>query len=362
MLPMPYQIMIIDDTPANLKLLDELLRSNGYSVCAFPRGDMALRAMAQNLPDLILLDINMPGMNGYEVCEKIKADPVTSDVPVIFISALNESWDKVRAFSIGAVDYVQKPFQFEEVLARVKTHLRIQHLQNQLKDNNNHLEERVKSQVKALAEAQLATIVALAKLAESRDDETGHHLERVQFFSRTLADRLLRMGAYNEQMNCNFTENIYYACSLHDIGKVGIPDHILMKPGRLTAQEFEIMKTHTLIGYETLTSVYEKYPNNQLIQMGISIARSHHEHWNGRGYPDGRAGEDIPLSARIMSIVDVYDALRSERCYKPAITHEASVDIITAGSGSQFDPVIVQAFKDVEEEFAKGFHGFGADQ
>lgn len=353
----PFRIMIVDDTVANLKLLDDLLRSRGYSVFAFPRGDMALKAAEQNPPDLILLDITMPEISGYEVCEKLKANIHLKDIPVIFISALNEPLDKVKAFATGAVDYVNKPFQFEEVLARVTTHLKIHRLQVELQDYNHRLQELVQEQVKEITDSQLATILALAKLAESRDDDTGDHLERVQSFAGILANKLAEIPAFQTVVTSQFSQNLFYACSLHDIGKVGIPDHILLKAGKLSAEEFEIMKTHSSLGAETLESVHEKYPNNDLIKMGIAIARHHHERWDGNGYPKGLSGEDIPLSARIMSVIDVYDALRSERCYKAAMPHEQVLKIILEGSGSQFDPNLVEAFLQVEKDFDRISNG-----
>lgn len=351
------RIMVIDDTTANLKLLDDLLRSRGYGVFTFPRGDMALKAAEQNPPDLVLLDINMPEMNGYDVCIKLKNNIKLKDIPVIFITALNEPLEKVKAFTIGAVDYVNKPFQFEEVLARVAAHIKIRRMQVEMEDYNQRLQEQVQKQVKEITDSQLATILALAKLAESRDDDTGDHLERVQSFAGILAEKLAETNAYKSKVTPEFTKNLYYACSLHDIGKVAIPDHVLLKPGKLCAEEFEIMKTHADLGARTLESVYEKYPNNDLIKMGIAIARHHHERWDGTGYPDGLAGEDIPLSARIMSIADVYDALRSERCYKAPIPQDKVLEIIAEGRGSQFDPVLVDAFMEVEKAFNKIVNG-----
>lgn len=349
-------IMIVDDTPANLKLLDDLLRSCGYQVSAFPRGKMAYKAALKTPPDLFLLDINMPEISGFELCQSIKNNPDLVDIPVIFLSALNEPLDKVHAFGMGAVDYINKPFQFEEVLARVKTHLKIRHLQVELEKHNHQLEDMVREQVKEIEASQMATIVALAKLAESRDDETGQHLERVQLLSRCLTDRLRQIDGFKNKINDAYSSDIFNACSLHDIGKVGIPDHILLKPGRLSSEEFEIMKTHTLIGATNLESVYEKYPNNKLIGMGIAIARSHHERWDGSGYPDGLVGEAIPLEARIMAVVDVYDALRSERCYKKAIPHKETLEIITNSAGTQFDPNIIEVFATIEAEFEHIFN------
>jgi len=346
-------IMVVDDTPANLRLLQDALQAKGYQVLALPSGTMALSAAAKRQPDLILLDINMPQMNGFEVCERLKADEALKEIPVLFISALSEVTNKVKAFSVGGVDYVSKPFQFEEVYARVETHLRLRRLQLELEKHSLHLEELVQEKVREISDSQLATIVALAKLAESRDDETGQHIERTATFCRVLAKRLRDNPSYAGSIDDTWIETIYHAAPLHDIGKVGIPDNILLKPGKLTSEEFEIMKTHTLIGAKTLQTARNNYPRNTFLNMGVAIARSHHEKWNGSGYPDGLSGENIPLSARIMAVADVYDALRSKRPYKDAFTHEESCSIIRDGSGQHFDPAIVDAFIAVETEFAE---------
>ena len=349
-------ITIVDDIPANLGLLDNMLRDGGYQVYAFPAAGMAIRAAAKNPPDLFMLDINMPGIDGYEACRLLKADPELKDIPVIFISALTEPWDKVKAFKLGGVDYVNKPFQFEEVLARVATHIKMHRMQKELESYNTLLEKRVSNQVKEIADSQLATIMALAKLAESRDDDTGQHLERVQAFFQVMVGHLSLNGRYQDLSEDMLSKNSNYACALHDIGKVGIPDAILLKPDRLTPEEFQVMKKHTYIGSDTLQSVHEKYPNNNLVKMGIAISRWHHERWDGTGYPDGLVGEQIPLAARIMAVVDVYDALRSQRPYKEAFSHEKSLAIILEGSGSQFDPDMVNALLEAEKQFEKIFN------
>ncbi|HEY5522908.1 MAG TPA: response regulator [Desulfuromonadaceae bacterium] len=344
-------IMVVDDTPANLKLLQDMLQSNGYRVLAFTRGTMALKAAARNSPDLILLDINMPEMGGFEVCEHLKADETLKAVPVIFISALAETMDKVKAFLVGGVDYVTKPFQFEEVLARINAHLTLRRLQIELEQHNHHLQELVQEQVREISESQMATIFALAKLAEFRDDDTGTHLERVQKFCKLLAMHICNNSSCSTSVDAAFVENICHASPLHDIGKVGISDAILLKPGKLTLEEFKLMKQHTVIGAQTLETARNQYPRNAFINMGIDVARSHHERWDGTGYPDGLTGIEIPLSARIMAVADVYDALRSKRCYKEAFTHETSRDIILQGRGTQFDPAVVDAFIALEHEF-----------
>lgn len=345
-------IMVVDDTPANLRLLEKMLQSDGYRVLVFPSGQLALDAASRKSPDLILLDINMPIMDGFEVCKRLKTNPRLQEIPVIFLSALTDTINKVKAFSAGGVDYVTKPFQYEEVCARVKTHLRIRRMQQELELHNLHLEELVNAKIAEISDSKLAAIVALAKLAESRDDETGQHVERTRIFCKLLASKLRQKPRYADSINEAFIENIYHASALHDIGKVGILDSTLLKPGKFNSQEFDTMKRHTTIGANTLQKARGKYTKNAFLNMGIAIARSHQEKWDGSGYPDGLAGEDIPLSARIMAVADVYDALRSSRPYKTPFSHEESSTIILKGAGNHFDPAVVDVFDSVNAEFA----------
>lgn len=345
-------IMVVDDTPANLTILVELLGRRGYRVAAFPRGSMALKAAALEAPDLMLLDIMMPDMDGFEICRRLKEDEKLREVPVLFISALDDPAGKVRAFAAGGVDYVTKPFQEEELAARVQTHLALGRMRKELERHNQYLEDLVREKVREISESQLATILALSKLAESRDDVTGKHIERTRIYCRLIALCIREDPRYREIVTDEFVENIYHAAPLHDIGKVGIPDRILLKPGKLSPEEFEIMKTHTTLGARTLERVLEEYPGNGLVKMGITLTRYHHEKWDGSGYPDGLAGEDIPLGGRIMALADVYDALRSRRPYKEAFSHEQSAAVILEGRGSHFDPAVVDAFRECEAEFA----------
>ncbi len=338
------RILIVDDTHANLQLLSELLEKQGYDTRPVPNGEVALKVASYDPPDLILLDINMPGINGYEVCKRLKADENLRGIPVLFISALEDTMDKVRAFDVGGVDYITKPFQFKEVNARVTTHLNLRRLQL-------YLEEMVQDKIEEISASQMSTIFALAKLAESRDDDTGKHTERVQEYCKTLAEKMKNNPKYKAAITTEFVGNLYHATPLHDIGKVGIPDAILLKPGKLTDSEFDVIKTHPTIGAETLEQVQDQYPKNIFIKTGIEIARSHHERWDGKGYPNQLKGEEIPLSARIMSVADVYDALRTERPYKTAFPHEKCVAIIKDGSGSQFDPEIISVFLEIEAQF-----------
>jgi putative two-component system response regulator len=343
-------LLVVDDTPANVRLLAEMLRDRGYRVRVAPDGELALRAVRASPPDLILLDVNMPGLDGYEVCRRLKADERWRSIPVLFISAMDETGAKVRSFEAGGVDYITKPFQFAEVEARVETHLKLRRYQQEL-------EEMVREQVREIADSQMATIFALARLAESRDDETGRHLERVREVCRLLALRLREHSPYASQIDEVYIRNLHQSSVLHDIGKVGISDVVLLKPGRLTAEEYEIVKAHPLIGARTLEAVHLQYPRNAFLEMGIAIARSHHEKWDGTGYPEGLEGERIPLCARIMGLADVYDAMRSKRVYKEAASHEETRETILRDGGTHFDPVIVEAFLAVEAELRAYYQG-----
>ncbi len=350
-------ILIVDDTPANLTLLSRMLGDRGYRVRPVPSGSLALKAAASDPPDLLLLDISMPEMDGFELCRRLKEDPRLRDVPVIFISALTETEGKIKAFQRGGVDYITKPFQIEEVEARVETHLKLRRSQAELERYTRYLESLVEEKVKEISESQLATIYAMVKLAESRDDETGTHIWRVREYCLILANALRDLPAFQTVLTDPIVRDLYNAAPLHDIGKVSIRDAILLKPERHTPEEFEIMKTHTTMGAQTLREVAEKYPRNSFITMGAEIAHCHHERWDGTGYPRGLAGEAIPTAAQIMAIADVYDALRTTRRYKPAYDHAESVRIITKGDNrtrpSHFDPRILPAFSEVAGEFEK---------
>ena len=343
-----FDILLVDDMPVNLRMLSDMLVLAGYHTRSARSGETALRAAIKQLPDLVLLDIMMPHMDGYEVCRRFKSDPSLAHVPIIFLSALGDTSDKVAAFAAGAVDYVTKPFQIDEVCARVHTHLHLRELQATVEAHTYRLEALVAEQVSEIMESHMATIFAMAKLAESRDDETGTHLERVQGFCGLLGEGV---AANVTELDQEYVRHLVHAGPLHDIGKVAISDSILLKPGTLTAEEFEVMKTHTTMGAETLEAVRSGYPSNAFIAMGIEIARSHHERWDGTGYPLGLVREQIPLSGRIMAVADVYDALRSKRVYKPAFSHDESFRIICEGSGTQFDPDVVGVFIERAAEF-----------
>jgi len=335
-----FDILVVDDVLENLKLLIYILKDNTFTVRAVQNGEAAIKAISNRTPDLILLDINLPDMSGFDVSSSI----ISSGIPIIFLSGNTDYNSKKRAFELGGVDYITKPFNDFEVLARVKTHLTLKYFREELEEKNKNLENQVINKMQEIYEAQLSTIFAISKLAESRDDDTGKHIERVSAYSRALAELLGNSQMINYRVDDIFCKNIYYSSSLHDIGKVAIPDNILLKAGKLDPDEYEIIKTHTTIGANNLKEVLKAYPNNSFITMGVDIAENHHEHWDGSGYPKGIKEEQIPLSARIVSIVDVYDALCSERVYKKTLTHKEALDFIKEQSGLLFDPYLVDIF------------------
>jgi len=352
----PPTIMVIDDTPANLVLLQEMLQISKYRVLAFPRGSLALKAAEKQIPDVVLLDITMPEMDGFEVLQRFKADDRLKNIPVIFISALADNTFKVRAFTEGAVDYITKPFQMEEVHARVGSHLRLSRAQNELKRYNEHLEELVDEKVKQISGSQMALIEAMANLVEKRDGDTSQHITRTKNICGVITSAMREKPEYASIVTGEFYENICNASPLHDIGKVAIPDSILLKPGKLTKDEFEIMKTHTVEGADALKIVLEHNKESKFVAMCVDVARAHHEWWNGTGYPDKLSGEDIPLPARVVAFADVYDALRARRPYKEPRSHEESIEIIKSEAGEHFDPALAKIFiekeKDIQQIYA----------
>jgi putative two-component system response regulator len=349
-------ILVVDDNPVNRALLEATLEGRDYRLLSAHDGPSALAVAVEALPDLILLDIRMPGMDGYEVCRRLKSNPVTKNIPVIFLSGLAETQDKVKAFALGAVDYITKPFPAEEVMARVKTHLTLRCLQRRLEDANSalralnrDLEMKVEERSRQLLRSRDAIIFAMAKMTEARDDATGHHLDRICRYVEILARELAKT---DPTITESWIETVVKTAALHDIGKVGIPDGILLKKGNLTPQEREIMENHPAIGGDTLLELRDEMDGGgPFLSRAIEITLGHHEKWDGSGYPFGMKGEAIALSARLVAVADVYDALVSERIYKPGLTHEEACRYIEAGSGTHFDPRVVEAFLAREAEF-----------
>jgi len=345
-------ILVIDDSPEILAITNELLKHD-YRIKAANGGEKGLRLASENpKPDLILLDILMPDLNGHAVCQRLKANPLTRDIPVIFLTAMSNEADEEAGFSLGAVDYISKPISGAILRARVKTHLGMKHAADFIKDKNVFLIGEVSKRAKELEFIQDVTILALASLAETRDNETGNHLCRTQNYVKILAEHLQRHPHFSLQLTRTNIELIYKSAPLHDIGKVGIPDNILLKPGKLTTEEFAVMKTHATLGKEAIIQAEKKMGRSApFLTFAKEIAGSHQEKWDGSGYPEGLVGEAIPMSARLMAVADVYDALVSARPYKKQMTHEQACKIITEGRGTHFDPDVVDAFIELHEEF-----------
>lgn len=345
-------ILIVDDTPDNITLLSALLKDI-YKIKIATNGVKALHiASTQPSPDLILLDVMMPEMDGYETCKRLKENPATAEIPVIFLTAKSQVSDEEMGLKLGAVDYISKPVSPPIVLARVATQLNLVKARNLLQDQNKHLETLVQDRTRKLAKMQDAIIMAMASLAETRDNETGNHIRRTQNYVATLARQLRDHPRFAHELTEENIELLYKSAPLHDIGKVGIPDNILLKPGKLDSDEFEIMKQHTTYGRETILTV-ERYlgESNEFLRFAREITYSHQEKWDGSGYPENLVGDAIPISARLMAVADVYDALISKRVYKPAFSHEEAIDIMRKGRGSHFDPDILDVFLRITEEF-----------
>lgn len=350
--------LVVDDTDHVRKVLRKYLTGMDIEVSEADSSVSMEREISKQKPDLILLDLMMPGEDGLTILKRLRKNPETKSIPVIIISGIGEVEVVAEALENGAVDYLTKPICFRRLKARVKNCLDVLRLRflekerhKELRQINSLLQRRVETYMTGLQKSQHGTIFALSKLAESRDPETGEHLERLREYCKALCRALLEQGDYVEVLTEDFIENLAAASPLHDIGKVGIPDSVLLKPGRLTSEEFDIMKTHAQIGADTLMAATQECGNNPLLEMGIEIAQFHHEKWDGNGYPVGLRGEAIPLSARILALGDVYDALTSKRVYKEAFSHEKSRAIILEGSGSHFDPKVVDAFLAAEEQF-----------
>jgi len=345
-------VLVVDDTPDNLKVMSGLLKDL-YRVKIANGGEKALAiARSETPPDLILLDIMMPEMDGHEVCRRLKADPGTRDIPIVFLTAMSAVEDEETGLRLGAVDYITKPISPPIVLARVATHLKLKAAADFLKDKAAYLEAEVARRTAEIVAIQDVTILAMASLAETRDTDTGNHIRRTQRYVHALARKLSAHPRFRDDLDEAHINILYKSAPLHDIGKVGIPDRILLKPGRFEPQEFEIMKTHTTLGRDAIEHA-EKSLGTPVAFLACAkeIAYCHQEKWDGSGYPEGLSGDDIPVSARLMAVADVYDALISRRVYKQGMPHEKAVKIIQESSGSHFDPDIVDAFLEIQDEF-----------
>jgi putative two-component system response regulator len=322
------RILVVDDDEIALAVAQKVLMSDGHEVVLANNGEMALDLMSKENLQIVISDWNMPALDGLELCRRIRANSTLGYTYIIIVTSRSSKDDLLTGLSAGADDYIAKPFEPAELLLRV------------------HNAERILSY-----ETTSLTLLSLAKLAESKDTDTGNHLERIRSYSRLLAEQIMKYDLPQLNLSPSFPEFMYQTSPLHDIGKVGIPDSVLLKPGHLNEAEWTIMKRHTEIGAKTLDDVLKKYPNAEFLRIARDIAWSHHERWDGSGYPRGLKGEEIPLSARIVTLADVYDALTMKRVYKAALSHEVARGILSDGYGKHFDPLVYRAFLDTEEQF-----------
>lgn len=344
-------ILVVDDTPANLSLLTSLLKDK-YRIKVASNGFKALELATASPPDLILLDIMMPEIDGYEVCRRLKSDQRTERVPIIFLTAKTSPEDEEEGLLLGAVDFIHKPISPPIMLARITTHLQVKSWQDFLQDQNAWLKKEVECRLSEVSRLQESSILVMVSLAEFRDECTGNHIRRTQEYIRILAEKLGRLTRYSGQLTVAQIELIAKSAPLHDIGKIAIPDHILLKQGKLEPEEFAVIKTHSERGYDMLRRAGNYMgERGDFLAMAMEIANCHHEKWDGSGYPNGISGETIPLAARLMAVADVFDALTTIRPYKSAMPFDKAVDVIKDGSGSHFDPQVIEVFMESVEDF-----------
>ncbi|RLJ19959.1 two-component system response regulator [bacterium endosymbiont of Escarpia laminata] len=347
------RILIVDDESFYLDVLVNLLNEE-YRLSIAKDGEQALkRAGGATPPDLILLDVLMPQMDGYEVCHRLKADERTANIPVVFLTVKGEVDDEIRGFELGAVDYITKPMSPPIVRSRVKTHLALAQARHVLENQNQVLEQRIRERTMEISRTQDVAIFCMASLAETRDNETGNHIRRTQHYIRLLAEYLKDHPRFRAHLNDATIDLLFKSAPLHDIGKVGVPDRILLKPTSLDPDEWDEMKRHPQYGYDALLRAEEELGSTSFLRVAREIALTHHEHWDGSGYPAGLRGDNIPVAGRLMALADVYDALISRRIYKEPYSHESAVEIILQARGAHFDPAAVDAFEHLQDEFRR---------
>jgi putative two-component system response regulator len=344
---LPGKILIVDDDQRNRKLMVVQLESLGHEIHVAANGDEALDLIQDIDPDLVLLDVMMPGIDGYQVLEKIKGNRETMDLPVIMITALSDTQSRVKAYDLGADDFISKPPDRTEMMVRVRSLLKVKAYHDEMaryRDNLEHEVGRITEQLhlayQNLKMASLDTIYRLTQASEYKDEDTGAHIQRVSRLSQAIARRL--------SLPQKVQDSLLYAAPMHDVGKIGIPDEILLKPGVLNEDEWEVMKTHSLIGSQILSG-----SDSDILKMGEEIALTHHERWDGGGYPHHLAGEQIPITGRIVAVADVFDALTSRRPYRDPLPDEKATALVRDGADSQFDPRIVDAFISLGDEVAE---------
>lgn len=347
-------ILIVDDSLDDIAFVSSILKDL-YRIEVATNMEEALQiAFSEVPPDIILIDIMMPERVGYNMCRYFKSIPETNDIPVIFLTSKSDTEEEKMVFELGAVDYITEPVSPLVFLARINTHLQLKSARDFLKDKAEYLEKEVLRRTKEISMIQDVTMVTMGSLAETRDNETANHIRRTQNYVKLLASQLKDHPRFKKFLTDEKIMLLFKSAPLHDMGKVGIPDHILLKPGELTLEEFEIMKTHTTIGRDAIISAEDLLGKPvPFLRVGMEIAYGHHEKWNGAGYPEGLSEDDISIPGRLMAVADVYDALISRRIYKPPYPHEDSVDIIREASGTHFDPDMVEAFLVLANQFNK---------
>lgn len=344
-------IFLVDDNPTNLLIGKNALVEN-YNVFTIPSGEKMFEMLKKITPDLILLDVSMPGMSGYDAIKSLKADPSYSSIPVIFLTALYDSANELEGLSLGAIDYISKPFSPALLLKRIGLHILVEDQKSELREYNQNLEGMVSEKTREVFELQNAVLKTVAELVECRDDTTGGHIERTKGYLRALIDAMLERGMYSDEIAGWDIDLCLESSQLHDVGKIKIEDSILKKPGKLTTDEFTHMKEHTTYGVEIIETIQNMVSEQvQFLQDAKTFASSHHEKWDGSGYPFGLERDGIPLKGRMMAIADVYDALISERPYKKPFSHEKAKEIILEGRGAHFDPELVDLFCEISDKF-----------
>ncbi len=346
-------VIIVDDLEVNQVILIQMIESMGYQAAGVGSGEEALALVKEHLPKLFLLDITMPGMSGFELCEILKNEVLTRDIPVIFISATSNLDDKVMGFTLGGADFISKPFALAEVTARVSTHLRSYEMKKENEFYNKKLRLVLNEQMKKLEDEKKNVLYAIAKITEKSANFAESRLSHIKVNARLLAQSLQFSPKFEDQVSNDFIEAIELAAPLHDVGKVMVPHKILTKEGKLEKTEEELLKMHTKVGAEILEEIYEQ-SGNEFITMAIKIARYHHERWDGNGYPEGLKAEEIPLEARIVNILSSYDTLTGERSYKKAYSPEESIEIMEKDAGTKYDPDIFGIFKRIRKQLVTG--------
>jgi putative two-component system response regulator len=344
------KVILVDDNPINLKLARNTLMGK-YDVFTVPSAEKLFQILEKTLPDIILLDVLMPEMNGYEAISMLKKNPRTADIPVVFLTSKSETASELEGFTLGAVDYIAKPFSPQLLLKRVDVHVLVESQKQELKHINENLMQIVDEKTGAVLELQKAVLNTMSNLVECRDDVTGGHIERTERFLRLLVEEMLQKGVYRDVLVTWDIELFLQSAQLHDVGKIAIRDNILMKPGPLTPEEFNEMKKHTSFGETVIEKIQQSARESVFLTHAKIMAGTHHEKWDGTGYPRGIAGSNIPLQGRLMAVVDVYDALISERPYKKAFSSERAVQIILENGGIQFDPALMDVFASAAKHF-----------